>query len=226
MTQTAFLQAAGPLTERLAQALARVSLALRHHAQRCAAERGLSPTQGEILVWLRAHPGATLSEVARGLAVTAPTASDAVTALLGKRLVRKRRGREDARAVCLELTARGRREAERAAGWPELLAEAAAGLPAAQQQALLTAVIRLIRFLQERGKIPVTRMCVTCTYFRPFVHADEAKPHHCDLVDAAFGDRWLRVDCPDHQPAAEPQAALRWEAHSSLPLSPIQEVSQ
>lgn len=203
---------AGGLAERLAHALGRISLALRHHAHRGAAARGLTPTQGEILVWLRRHGPATLTEVARGLAVTAATASDAVDALVAKKLVRKRRGPGDARAVCLTLTASGRREAARAAAWPAFLSEAAELLPESEQRALLAALVRIIKNLQDRGQIPLTRMCVTCTYFRPYAHAGSARPHHCDLVDAPFGEAYLRVDCPEHQLAPEDLAARNWEA--------------
>lgn len=203
---------AGSVAERLAHALGRISLALRHRAQKGAAARGLTPTQGEILVWLRRHGPATLTEVARGLAVTAATASDAVDALVAKKLVRKRRGDGDARAVRLTLTARGRREAAHAASWPAFLAEAAELLPEFEQRILLAALIRIIKSLQERGHIPVTRMCVTCTYFRPYAHAGSARPHHCDLVDAPFGEAYLRVDCPEHEMAPEGLAKRNWEA--------------
>ncbi|MCS7316494.1 MAG: MarR family winged helix-turn-helix transcriptional regulator [Bryobacteraceae bacterium] len=221
MTRTERLEReAGPLSERLAHALSRISLALRHQAQRGAAARGLTPTQGEILVWLSRHGPSTLGEVARGLAITPATASDAVEALAAKKLLRKQRGRPDARSLRLTLTARGQREAARAATWPGFLAEAAALLPEAEQRLLLAVLIRIVKSLQDRGQIPPARMCVTCTYFRPFAHAGTARPHHCDLVDAPFGEAYLRVDCPEHQPAPEGLAADNWEAwlaRSSFP---------
>lgn len=202
---------AGSLGDRLAHALARISLALRHRAQRGAAARGLTPTQGEILVWLQRRGPSTLSELARGLAVTPPTASDAVDALAAKKLVRKRRGPGDARTLRLTLTARGRREAARAAGWPTFLARAAELLPRDEQRFLLVALIRIIKNLQDRGQIPLSRMCVTCTYFRPYAHADPARPHHCDLVQAPFDEAFLRLDCPEHETAPEGPAAQNWQ---------------
>ena len=56
----------------------------------------------------------------------------------------------------------------------------------------------MIRTLQEKGRIPVARMCVSCRFFQPFRHDNPARPHHCAFVDAAFGDEELRLDCPDH----------------------------
>ena len=48
----------------------------------------------------------------------------------------------------------------------------------------------------------MSRMCLDCRFFRPDVHDDPARPHHCAFVDAPFGDAQLRIDCADHQPAA------------------------
>ncbi|MGH8510685.1 MAG: hypothetical protein ACREU8_04680, partial [Gammaproteobacteria bacterium] len=44
-----------------------------------------------------------------------------------------------------------------------------------------------IPFLQERGEVPISRMCVTCQHFRPGVYDDPDTPHHCAFVNAAFG---------------------------------------
>lgn len=201
------------LPDRLAAGLAKIGLALRSRAWREARGRGLSPTQGQILALLerRAAP-LTLEEIARELAVTPATASDAVAALQAKRLVRKGRSRGDRRALALTLTARGRKEAQRAASWPDFLAKVAGELDAAEQAALLRALIKMIRALQERGEIPVARMCVTCRFFRPHRYADPIRPHHCDFVNAPFGDRDLRLDCADHAPAAPGQARLIWQS--------------
>jgi hypothetical protein len=66
--------------------------------------------------------------------------------------------------------------------------------------------------LQERGAIPVAKMCVTCRYFRPNVHPDPERPHHCAFVDAPFGDRSLRLDCPDQEPAPSKERSRLWKA--------------
>jgi hypothetical protein len=68
----------------------------------------------------------------------------------------------------------------------------------------------MIRTLQERGRIPVARMCVSCRYFQPFRYPDPDRPHHCAFVDAPFGDGELRLDCPDHAAAPAEQAARTW----------------
>lgn len=153
-----------------------------------------------------------LSELAEALAVAPATATVAVQALERKGLVEKRRSVRDGRARTIALTAEGWSEAERAAGWSDFLLAAVDALTPEEQEVFLRGLIKMIRALQERGEIPVSRMCVTCKFFRPHLHADSRRPHHCAFVNAPFGDRDLRLDCMDHQPAPEEQALRAWEA--------------
>ncbi|HXF71921.1 MAG TPA: MarR family transcriptional regulator [Actinomycetota bacterium] len=200
----AFEEESGPLAARLVTGLAKIGLALKHGARREAGARGLSPTQAEILALLR-RPGGpgTPAAIARELGVGLPTVSEALGPLVAKGLVRRERSAADGRAVELSLTPEGRVEAERLAGWPDFLLEGIEALSGEEQAVLLGAVVKLIRSLQEQGRIPVARMCPTCRFFRPNAHPeDPERPHHCAFVDAPFGDRSIRLDCPDHVPAA------------------------
>jgi hypothetical protein len=58
-------------------------------------------------------------------------------------------------------------------------------------------------YAQRSGQIPISRMCVTCRFFDPYVHAGTGLPHHCHLVDAPFGNRQLRLRCPEAQPRTD-----------------------
>ncbi len=192
------------LAERTLVALSKIGLALRGEAWKETAPRGLNPTQAQVLVVLRPRAdgsGLRLSDVADRLGVSAPTVSASVTALERKGLVRKEPAADDARAVALSLTDAGRAEARELAEWPDLLIDAVDVLDPDEEAVLLKALLKVIRGLQERGRISPARMCVTCRYFRPDVHDDPERPHHCAFVDAPFGDRNLRVDCADHEPA-------------------------
>jgi DNA-binding MarR family transcriptional regulator len=144
-----------------------------------------------------------LTQVAEELGISAPTASDSVRALVDKGLVRKARSRDDARAVALELTTAGRSEAECAASFSDFLLAAIDVLSPCEQEAFLVALIKMIGALVERGQIPTQRMCVSCRHFRPNEHPDREPPHHCALVDAPLGRRYLRLDCPEYSPARE-----------------------
>lgn len=191
------------LADRTLVALSKIGLALRSEAWKDTAPRGLNPTQAQVLAVLnRARTGLRLSDVADRLGVSAPTVSASVSALERKDLVRKRPAAEDARAVDISLTPSGRAEAGKLAEWPDLLLGAVDVLDPAEEGVFLKALLKIIRELQERGRISPARMCVTCRFFRPNVHDDAERPHHCAFVDAPFGDRNLRVDCGDHEPAA------------------------
>ena len=211
------LPAEQPLAERVTTGLAKVGIALKQQAWAEAGGRGLTPTQGQALALLRANPGGLrMGALARQLGVTQPTASDSVAALQRKGLVAKAPLAGDGRAVVVRLTPAGVREAAAAAAWPDFLLEAVGELSDAEQAAFLRGLVTMIRTLQEKGRIPVARMCVSCRFFRPFRHDDPARPHHCAFVDAPFGDGELRLDCPDHQTAPADQAARNWQVFRAL----------
>ncbi|MGI8505262.1 MAG: hypothetical protein ACR2MK_00390 [Solirubrobacteraceae bacterium] len=72
----------------------------------------------------------------------------------------------------------------------------------ADKQATLRFLLDLIAGLQHAGAITVTRMCVTCRFFRRDKHPDAQRRHHCALVDMPMADGELRVDCAEHEPQA------------------------
>jgi DNA-binding MarR family transcriptional regulator len=201
-----------PLDKKVTIGLAKIGIALKQQAWAEAGGRGLNPTQGQILALLRANPdGLRLGALAEQLGVTPATTSDSVTSLQRKGLVTKEPTAGDGRGVVVRLTPTGSREAAAAAAWPDFLLEAVSELSTDEQAAFLRALVAMIRTLQEKGRIPVARMCVSCRFFRPFMHDDPVRPHHCAFVDAPFGDGELRLDCPDHITASVDQADQNWQ---------------
>jgi DNA-binding MarR family transcriptional regulator len=206
-----------PLDRRVTTGLAKIGIALKQQAWVEAGGRGLNPTQGQALALLRANPaGLRLGVLADQLGVTAATTSDSVAALQRKGLVTKEPTAGDGRGVVVLLTPTGIREAAAAAAWPDFLLEAVDELSAEEQATFLRALVAMIRSLQEKGRIPVARMCVSCRFFRPFMHDDSSRPHHCAFVDAPFGDGELRLDCPDHRAASPDLAAHNWQTFRTL----------
>ena len=202
-----------PLDKRVTIGLAKIGIALKQQAWAEAGGRGLTPTQGQVLALLRANrSGLRLGALAEQLGITAATTSDSVAALQRKGLVTKESSAADGRGVVVRLTPVGSREAAAAAAWPDFLLEAVGELSTAEQATFLRALIAMIRTLQEKGRIPVARMCVSCRFFRPYQHDDPDRPHHCAFVDAPFGDAELRLDCPDHRTAPADQAERNWQA--------------
>ncbi|GIH89865.1 MarR family winged helix-turn-helix transcriptional regulator [Planobispora siamensis] len=192
-----------PRDEQLLAGLAKLGQAVRMSAWRNAGPYGLSPLQADILAFLAGDDRPRRQgEVVAALASTAPTVSDAMRALTGKGLVSKARDAVDARASVLTLTDIGRQEAARLSAVPEPLRAAVAALDPDDLAAMLRGASAMMRVLQERRAIPISRMCLTCRFYRPDAHPDDpARPHHCMFVDAPFGDGELRLDCPDHEPA-------------------------
>ncbi len=129
----------------------------------------------------------------------------------------KERSRADGRSLAARRTPAGRGAADRAAEWPDFLLEAVDALDAAEQRVFLRALTKMIRFLQEEGRIPVARMCVSCRFFRPHAHRDRARPDHCAFVDQRFGERELRLDCADQEPLAPDDAKALWDDFTSSP---------
>lgn len=185
----------------IATGLAKIGMVLRSEAWRRAEATGLTPTQAQILAHLVQRGPARVGTVADAIAVTQPTASDAAAALARKGYVERRPDPEDARAAQLHPTETGRRLAAELAVWPDALLGAIDALDPQEEAVFAKGLVKMIRALQERGAIPVQRMCVSCRHFRPNAYSDAARPHHCAFVDAAFGNAALRLDCGEHDAA-------------------------
>jgi DNA-binding MarR family transcriptional regulator len=196
---------------RVVTALNKVAMALRANDRTRSGRHGLHPTQAQILALLAARPGGLrLGQLATQLGVTSATTSDSVTALEHKQLVRRSPSPDDARAIQVDLTATGRREAIAISEWPDAMLHVVDDLDDDEQALLLRLLVKIIRSLQERRAIPAARMCATCRYFDPYAHAGTDKPHHCRFVDAPFADNDLRLDCVDHETASAEVQEATW----------------
>lgn len=67
----------------------------------------VTPLQAGVILFLRGHANATLTDVAITLGVKPPTLSEVVGDLVRKRWVTRRRSGKDRRALCLSLSRRG-----------------------------------------------------------------------------------------------------------------------
>lgn len=190
----------------IATAFERLALFWRASQWSAAKGHGLNPSQGDVLQRISRQPERA-ADLAQRLGVTQASLSDTISALVAKGLAERRSDPEDGRARRIEATGQGRALAALMPEWPETLEAAIAGLGDADRGALLRTLSLIIRSLQEAEAIPVQQMCLTCRHFRPHVHADPERPHHCGFVDAAFGDGGLRLDCADHETATEEEAA-------------------
>ncbi|NOJ97840.1 winged helix-turn-helix transcriptional regulator [Corallococcus coralloides] len=199
-----------PISARIATGLHKIGLAMKQQSWQQANGAGLSATQGQILATLVASGPLTGKELSERLGVTLPTISDSVRVLVEKALVTRSSDPRHPRASLLTPTATGASLGARARSWPEFMADAVADLSPEEQRAFFAGIVKMIRMLQEQGLVPVTGMCVTCTHFRPNVRPG-ASPHHCAFVDAPLSSEQLRLDCPEHERAAESARREVWE---------------
>ena len=205
-----FDEKAEPVSTRIAAALHKIGLAMKQQAWQHANEEGLSSTQGQILAAIATHGELTGSELSERLGITLPTVSESVRVLVEKNLLSKSPDPRHPRASLLSLTKKGAQLGGRARAWPEYMAAAVSDLSKEEQRVFFSAVVKVIRTLQEQGLIPLAGMCVTCVNFRPNVRSG-AKPHHCALADVPLGNEQLRVDCPDHELIAQNLRNELWE---------------
>jgi len=205
--QTVFDLLADPPGPRIVTALSKIAIALRTEASPAGAGDGLGPVEIQALTLVNRAGVVDLERLSDTLGIVAEVAEQTVTSLSGRGLLAVGRGSPPV----LRLTARGRQVADRVVAWPDLLVEAVQILEPHEQLGFLLGLLKIIRQLQDRGMVPVARMCVTCRFFRPNVHENDERPHHCALVDAPMGDASLRVDCPEHDAAVPELAEHNWQ---------------
>jgi DNA-binding MarR family transcriptional regulator len=196
------------LPHRRAAGLARVAVAMHLAADDPAAglERTLAQQQLLLLLSQR-RDGYTLSDLAADVAMTAPATESSIATLVREGLVVLRPVAGSPGDALVTITGRGRAQTPELLHWAaDLLAELR-NLDEIGQRQLLHVVTGHIRRLQQQGQIPVVKMCISCRFFDGYAHPGTVDPHHCRLVDAAFGHQLLRLRCPEQEPAADlPQA--------------------
>lgn len=201
------------IKHRIREGLSRVATAMRIDDWQRAKAAGLNPTQLSILELLEGRPdGMSVKDIAAHLGVSQPTATDSIIALERKGLLTKTSSPSDRRAVNVALTGDGLSALRKDSAPPSVAEQAVAALAAGEQEDMLLMLVKMIRHLQEIDAIPIQRMCVSCRYFAPFAHTDAARPHHCNFVNAAFGQPDIRIDCRDHETADPAFQSASWDA--------------
>ncbi|CAH0343068.1 hypothetical protein RHI9324_04801 [Rhizobium sp. CECT 9324] len=200
------------VNHRIREGLSRLAMAMRTDDWTRAKTSGLNPTQLAILELLEGRAdGLGVKEIAANLGVSQPTATDSIAALERKGFVAKRSAGADRRGVNVGITGEGVSVLEEGQNSPNVAEQSVDALADHEQEELLITLVKMIRHLQEIDAIPIQRMCASCRYFAPFAHSDAAQPHHCNFVDAAFGQRDIRIDCREHETADPASRAATWD---------------
>lgn len=212
------------LAQQLSAGLARVAVAMRDVPMPGDPPTGVERTLAEsqvLLVLTQRRQEYVLTRLAAELGMPAPAVLAAVTTLAREGLVELNPAPSysplEARVV---VTSTGLIEPMDYLRWAGDMLALLDRLSETDQRDLLARVTDRIATMQKLGQIPVTRLCVTCRYFEGYAHLGTDKPHHCWLVDAPFGNRDLRLRCPEQVTAdsaapddvAAPDAAPRSRA--------------
>lgn len=207
---TAFDAISEPLPQALASALRRLAQLADLSTWDQWGALSLTLTQRRILEFFTTNKGDhTQANIARELGLTPATADDHLTALESRDMIERRRSHVDGHTTGFRLTPTGRRAAKALSMLPDPLKAAFGALTDEELETVYRCALKMITTLQNDGLMPVSRMCVRCQYFDPYRYPDSPTPHHCHLVCAPFGDRHLRIDCPEQKLAsADVQEAL------------------
>lgn len=191
----------GDVDGKVVASLERLSQVFRLLLQEEAQKRGLSPIQARFLVYLLYHDVELrrVGQLAEEFEITPATVSDAISSLEEKELVFREQWPEDGRVVTLALTPEGERVAAELLGWADVIRDHLNSCSVEEKEVVMRFLMGLISSLQKSGIITVSRMCVTCRFFRPEAHPGDASRHHCALLDVPLADVDLRVDCPEHE---------------------------
>jgi DNA-binding MarR family transcriptional regulator len=196
-----------PLSQRLATGLARVAVAVHVSDGDASPAGGLERTlvqQQVMLVLSRRSDVYPLTDLAYELGMDRAELLAAVSTLVKEGLVDLVPAPSYTPSdVRVSLTEAGRNQPPELLNWAADLLAQLQHLNLDNQRRLLSVVTGHIRQMQKNGQIPVTRMCITCRFFDGYRYSGSAAPHHCWLVDSPFGDRQLRLRCPEAQPGGE-----------------------
>jgi len=182
---------------------------LQDHESRA---QNLSDLQMNLIIsLLEPHHARTIGGIAEELNLTPPTISDAVRVLEDKEMVLKTRDPKDERVVRLDLTARGKSTARRLKEKQNPLLKVITHLTEEEKVSLLSLLIKLTKFFQDKGLVSVARLCANCQYFHPNRYPGKEKPHHCGFVDSPFGEPELQIDCSEHRffPATTDNSSIK-----------------
>ncbi|MGC1467820.1 MAG: MarR family transcriptional regulator [Sphingorhabdus sp.] len=185
------------IREQLTYGLGRLAAVARQRDWGAGEAAGLTPTQGDVLRLLADRPaGLRLKDLAAQLSVRPSTASDVVSALVGKGLAERSADPDNGKAICVTLSPGGRSMLGQVPDGHHSIVELMSDDDVA---AVHGAVLRTITRLQRAGQIAPQRMCVTCRYFVSEADLDASAGHFCRLIKKPLEMADLRINCPEHE---------------------------
>lgn len=189
------IQQENNLDAKITFALDRISLVFKSMQLEQSKKTNLSPIQLQILVFLLYHSPEMhrVSYLAQEFNLTKATISDSVKALIQKDLIRKVSDPSDSRSFSLNLTSKGKDQAQDAAQMANPMTKVIGKYTRDQKEIFYGILFNTIKDLQANGLIPMQRMCFSCENFQ-----NKNGKHYCNLLKKSLEDSELRLDCADH----------------------------
>jgi DNA-binding MarR family transcriptional regulator len=183
------------IESKIVVALERISEVFRILLWNQTREYSLSPVQIQILIYLLYHPEerCTVSKLSEEYNLTCSTISDSIKRLFEKKLIEKKINPGDQRSFYLILTKSGRKIAEEASRFAEVLHDSLYQLSEQKKKDLFFTLLTLISNMNKKGVIKVQRMCFSCSNYE-----NKNGKHFCNLLQMFLKENELRIDCPDH----------------------------
>lgn len=185
------------INSKLIASLAKVSEVFWVLLQTQSQSHGLSPTQLQLLLFIKFHPAAQQRKaafMAKEFNVTKATISDSIKALEQKGLIQRITDARDSRSFILSLTEKGQELAAITENFTHPLDNAVNDWPQEQKESLLQAIFDLIYRLNQMGIISPQRMCYNCQYYSGNRHEE----HYCNLIKQPLTIADLRLECAEY----------------------------
>jgi DNA-binding MarR family transcriptional regulator len=194
-----FNRESGEIEKRIKDGLIRITLAVRHKLRNIANSYNLSVIQAQILIYLSSNGPQEICKLSQILNLTPATVSDSLSALKERHLVKYKNFPYDRRKTLVSITAKGKQLGNTLSLWTEVFNTAINKLSSHEKETLLGIIIKIILVLLGEGVIQEAKMCLTCSYFRPFAFKNTKLPHYCALAKVPLGIDNIRLNCPEHE---------------------------
>ncbi|MCS6873956.1 MAG: MarR family transcriptional regulator [Pyrinomonadaceae bacterium] len=182
------------IENKIVASLERISQIFRSLLWKQAKSFNLTPLQIQILIFLKYHNDekSCVSYLSKEFNLSKPTVSEAISTLIKKGLIKKRKNLEDNRRQSFLLTESGIELTEKIELFAFPIKEIIKSFNQNEKQALWESLIRIISQANRKGLIPLQRMCFTCKFYERRQGTD-----FCKLLDTELKIHQIRIDCPE-----------------------------
>lgn len=182
------------IENKIVVALEKISQIFRSLVWEKAKSFKLTPLQIQILVFLKYHniEKSGVSYLSKELDLSKPTISDAILALSRKGLIERERSHNDNRQYFFRLTEKGKTLTKEIELFANPLKQIIQNFGKNEKLLLWEALILIIYESNQKGLIPLQRMCFNCKFYER-----GNDKNFCKLLNKELSTEHIRIDCPE-----------------------------